>query len=482
MLTIDPVSSLGQIIYEPKSPERNKQKVNRELYNIFSGGTYDFISNNDNTLFTTFWDVNNQHYTFSGLTQGNIGGIKVQDFISDYYSSMEFPEINDIIKTAMLLTIQGGKNSGKTIQFDKSLNLLDRLLKKLLSVCGSDTKKDELKNQNAVDMFDENEEDIESYFDFDDVEGIDLEDENLRYRGVLKFKDCYNFEMDVDDTHMEDFVYLVKNKQAKKVIDDVLTKVATDANEQSNNSLNIPDLFSNLINNFILNLPKALIMSVLSAKIFLPLIILYKYFKMASLNVVLNIKDLIKKLHKAIFNIVKDLFWLFINEFWRLIKIDLIAFVTKLVKKIIKEKYKRYVLIVTSLISLLKNVQQSNVDNCFSIFEIILKTINGAINMKGPISIPSVLLFSADLSPGYSKERAFLNIVEKMTSLGVNTGPIYGEDNKLLTTIKSIIDGHIEEEDTNSFVKIVLKGGYLPGPLGGSVIPPGVITGVGKKI
>jgi hypothetical protein len=102
--------------------------------------------------------------------------------------------------------------------------------------------------------------------------------------------------------------------------------------------------------------------------------------------------------------------------------------------------------------------------------------------MKGPISIPSVLLFSADLSPGYSKERAFLNIVEKMTSLGVNTGPIYGEDNKLLTTIKSIIDGHIEEEDTNSFIKIVLKGGYLPGPLGGSVIPPGVITGVGKKI
>jgi hypothetical protein len=223
-------------------------------------------------------------------------------------------------------------------------------------------------------------------------------------------------------------------------------------------------------------------MSVLSAKMFLPLIILYKYFKMMSLNVILNVKDLIKKFNKAIFNIVKDLFWLFINEFWRLIKIDLIAFVTKLVKKIIKEKYKRYVLIVSSLINLLKSVQQTNVDNCFSIFELILKTINGAINMKGPISIPSVLLFTADLSSGYSKERAFLSIVEKMSSLGVNTGPIYGEDNQLLTIVKSIIDGHIEEEDTNSFVKIVLKGGYLPGPLGGAVIPPGVITGVGKKI
>lgn len=482
MLTIDPETSLGQIVYEPKSPQRNKQKTNRELYGIFSGGTYDFVSNNNNTLFSTSWSTSNQYYQFSGLTQGNGSGIKVVDFISDYYSSIEFPEINDIIKTGMLLTIQGGKNSGKTIQFDKALNFVDRLLKKLLSVCGSDNKKDELKNQNAVDMFDENEEDIESYFDFDDVEGIDLDDENLRYRGVLKFKDCYNFEMDVDDTHLEDFVYLIKNKEAKKVINDVLTKVSTDASEQSNGSLKIPDLFSNLLNNFILNLPKALIMSVLSAKIFLPLIILYKYFKTLSLNTIINVKELMKKFNKAIFNIVKDLFWLFINEFWRLIKIDLIAFVTKLVKKIIKEKYKRYVLIVTSLINIIKNVQQTNIDNCFSIFEVILKTINGAINMKGPIFIPSVLLFNSDLSPGYSKERSFLSIVEKMTALGVNTGPIYGEDNKLLTMVKSIIDGHIEEEDTNSFVKIVLKGGYIPGPLGGSIIPPGVIVGVGKKV
>jgi hypothetical protein len=201
-----------------------------------------------------------------------------------------------------------------------------------------------------------------------------------------------------------------------------------------------------------------------------------------ALNTVLNIKDLVKKFNKAIYNIVKDLFWLFINEFWRLIKIELIAFVTKLVKKIIKEKYKRYVLIISSLINLLKKVQETDIDNCNDIFETILKTINGAINMRGPISIPSILLFNSDLSSGYSKERSFLNIIEKISSLGIPTGPIYGEDNDLLSIVKSIIDGHIEEEDTNSFVKIVLKGGILPGPTGGAVIPPGIITGVGKKI
>lgn len=481
ILTIDPESSCGQIIYEPKSPDKNKEKVNRELYNSFSGGSYTFTSNNNKNLFNATWSVPNQHYTITGLTQGLAGGIKVQDFISDYYSSIEFPEATDIAKTAMLLTIQGGGNCGKSRKFDLALNNVDRLLKKLLAVCGSDTKKDELKKQNPVDMFDQNEEDIEFYFDFDDVEGIDLDDEDLRYRRVLRFKDCYNFEVDADDTHIEDFVYLMKNKDPKKAIDETLNKVATDASEQSNGSLSISDLLNNLLNNFILSLPKALIMSVLSAKLFLPLIILYKYFKSLSLSAIINIKELVRKFYRAIYNIVKDLFWLFIEEFWKLVKVDLIAFVTKLVNKIIKEKYKKYLLIVSSLLALLKKAQETELDNCYSIFQAILTTINTAINMKGPITVPSVLLFAADLSSGYSKERAFLNITERMSSAGIPTGQLFGEDNDLLTMVKSVLDGHTEEEDANSFVKIVLKGGVLPGPTGGAVIPPAVISGVGKK-
>ena len=47
-------------------------------------------------------------------------------------------------------------------------------------------------------MFDETDEYVEYYFDFDDVEGIDLDDEDSRYRRVLRFKDCYNFEIEID--------------------------------------------------------------------------------------------------------------------------------------------------------------------------------------------------------------------------------------------------------------------------------------------
>jgi hypothetical protein len=222
-------------------------------------------------------------------------------------------------------------------------------------------------------------------------------------------------------------------------------------------------------------------MSVLSAKVFLPLIIVYKIFKQIALNVVINIKELMKKFYKAISLIVKDLFWIFIRAFWELVKIDLIAFVTKLVKKIILKKYKRYLLIITSLLALLKKISETDMDNCFAIFQTILDTITGAINMKTPLSVPSFLLFVADLAPGYSQDRAFLNIVERLESAGVPTGPIYGEDNDVLTLVKSVIDGHTEEEDANSFVQIVLKGGVLPGPTGGATIPPALISGVGKK-
>ena len=481
ILTIDPDTSCGQIIYEPKTPDVNKQKVNRELYTSFTGGSYTFTANNGNSLFTSTWSVANQEYQITGLTQGVTGATKVQDFINDYYSSLEMPDAAAIAKTAMLLTIQGGNNCGKSKKFDAALNGIDRLLKKLLSICGSNTNRDEIKNQNAVDMFNETDEDIEFYFDFDDVEGIDLDDEDARFRRVLRFKDCYNFEIDVDDTHIEDFVYLIKNKDPKQAVNEALNKVATDASEQSDGSLSISDLLNNLLNNFILSLPKALIMSVLSAKVFLPLIMVYKIFKQIALNVVINIKELMRKFYKAISLIVKDLFWIFIRAFWELVKIDLIAFVTKLVKKIILKKYKRYLLIITSLLALLKKISETDMDNCFAIFQTILDTITGAINMKTPLSVPSFLLFVADLAPGYSQDRAFLNIVERLESAGVPTGPIYGEDNDVLTLVKSVIDGHTEEEDANSFVQIVLKGGVLPGPTGGATIPPALISGVGKK-
>jgi uncharacterized membrane protein YvlD (DUF360 family) len=476
-LTIDPDSSCGKIIYEPKTPDINKEKVNRNLYNAFGGTPYTFTSNNGKDLFTATWDSGNQRYNITGLTQGASGVTKVQEFISDYYSSMEFPDINHIIKTAMLLTIQGGSQSGDSKKFNLSLDKVMRLLKKLMSICNAPQNTNQV---NAINMFDETDEDVEFYFDFDDVEGIDLDDEDARYRRVLRFKDCYNFEIPVDNTHIEDFIYLTKSKNPKLAVDDILNKVALDATQQSDSGLSLNDFLNNLLNNFILSLPKALMITILSGKLFLPLVVLYKMFK--SIVGSIDIKELAKKFYKAITKTVKELFWLFIREFWKLIKSDLLAFVSKLVQKIIKNKYKRYLTIITALIALLKKILEEKIDNCYELFQTVLNTLNSSLSMKVPMNVPSILLILSEGLPGFSQDRAYMNIMERLEASGVPTGLLYGESNDIGNLVKSVIDGHTEEHDTNGFIKttnsLPITSANAGGPI---VIPPGILNIVGKS-
>jgi len=472
ILTVDPSTSTGQIVYEPQSTNNGKEKVNRELYNIFSGGTYQFDSNSNNTLFTTQWDQTNQEFNVT-----DFNGLEVETFFDDYYSTIELPDIQHITKTAMLMTIQGDGSDNPL--FNKGMNNVNRLLKKLMAVCGSPNRNDQLKNQNAVDMFNETDEDIESYFDFDDVEGIDLDDEDSKFRKVLKFIDCDNFETPVNPSTIEDFVFFTNKKPLNELVDSTLTRTSTQAYLDSNSSIPPINFNLNLMNLFILNLPKALISSLLTPKIFLPIIIVYKVVKSIT-NQSIDVKVLMRTLSKLFNEIIKQLFWRFIQEFWRLVKIDLMAYVMRIVRKILKNKSKRYLTIIKALIAFLLKALETKIDNCYSLFSAVFSAITAALSASVPLRVPNVLLLLSDSLPGYSQDRAFMNIMERISASGVKTEAVFGETNNIGTLVKSIIDGHTEEMDTNSFIKITLKGGVLPGPSGGAAIIPGTIAGVGK--
>lgn len=474
LLTVNPTTPVGKIVYEPTSPDKGKEKVNRELYSSFNGVPYLFNTNSNNTLFSMSWNQTNQLWDVTGFS-----GKNVENFFQDYYSNIEIPDINTILKNTMLMTISGGEGSGENISFNKSLNDLNRLVKKLFSVCGNEKDNSLLKNQNATDLFNENDDDIESYFDFDDVEGIDVDDEDARLRKVLRFTDCENFEIPVNGTTISDFVYFSGKKNLNDLIDTTLNRVSTQAYLLSDSSIPQINFNINLINSFILNLPKSIISSLLSPKIFLPILIVYKVVRSIT-GQVLNVKDLMKQLAKLFTTIIKDIFWKFIREFWKLVKIDLISLLSQIIKKIFKNKKNRYLTILKVLIAFLIKILNEKIDNCYSLFTSIINAINTALSTRSPLQIPGLLLMLSDKLPGYSQDRAFMNIIERLESAGINTGPIYGESSNLSSLVKSIIDGNIEEMDQNSFVKITLQGGILPGPTGGVVIPPGIISGAGK--
>jgi hypothetical protein len=151
-----------------------------------------------------------------------------------------------------------------------------------------------------------------------------------------------------------------------------------------------------------------------------------------------------------------------------------------IVKKILKNKYKRYVVIITALIAILTKILEEGIQDCYSIFNVILSTIEGALSASAPIGIPAILLGLSDKLPGYSQDRAYLNITERLENAGISLGPIFGQDNNLPTIIKSIIDGNTEELDMNSFVKVTNKEIIIPTPVGPFVIPPGLLNSVGK--
>ena len=456
MLKVPPESDYGKIMYESKIPKNNKEKINRNLYDAFTKPSptnyYQYDTPGNKTLFKATWKVQDQRFHVTGLTQPqtvggviNYGKIDVGDFFNQYYSNMEMPDINNIIKNAMLLTNKvanikvdktgvqvGGAATGMedslawNPSLDDAINQLERMLNKLFAFCNNPPNK---MSGTPTNMFHENEEDDEFYFDFDDVEGIDIDDEDARKRKVLRFKDCNNFEVPYNVSHMEDFIYLEGKLNKKDWIDGMLNKVATDAYEQSNFSIDLPNFQLSINLSFILNLPKALIMSIISPKMFLPIVIIYKLFVSTAKNILMDIKELMKRLKKLFKCIITELFWKFIREFWKRVKADLKNFLLKIIKKILREKFKRYYIVIAALIALLKKIIENGLDNCADLFSAISAAIDAAMDASGGFHIPNLLLMLSDKLPGMSPIKMTMDYKKKLHKMGLPTGPINGEPN-----------------------------------------------------
>jgi len=462
MLRVDPNSDYGKIMFESPTIKNNKKKVNRSLYDLFtSGSTYDYTTPSERTIFRMSWDSSNQEYNIQGLTMGtgstsnvqSLTGISVNEFIDDYYSNMEFTDINDVIKKSMLLTLKAasvkadgsGISAGTsftgmddplsfTPKLDESINNLERMLNKLFAFCNNRNKS--LSGQTTIDLLSETEEDDEFYFNFDDVEGIDLEDEDARKRKVLRFKDCNNYEVPYNASIMEDFVYLEDKINKNEWIRKTLDKAAIDAYEQSEGSLELPDFQISLNLGFIFNIPKAVVMSSLSPKVFLPIMIIYRLFVPdVEIDTNYEAKDLMRDLKKLFKEIITQLFWKFLRELWQRLKVDLKNFLLNIVRKIIADKLKRYYIVVAALIALLKKIIESGIDNCDGLFGAINAAIEAALSATGNIKMPNVLLLLADKLPGFSAVKTNMEAAEKMSALGIPTGDVNGEPNYLLLAL-----------------------------------------------
>jgi hypothetical protein len=191
---------------------------------------------------------------------------------------------------------------------------------------------------------------------------------------------------------------------------------------------------------------------------------------------------MMKKMAKLFKQILTDLYWTFIGQFWKLVKVELLSLITKLASKILKNKVKKYYLMVTALIALLTKLLETNIDTCNTLYGLIDKTIDSALNMPGgEIPIPGILLGLSHFLPGYSSDRAFMATVEKLESAGISTQPIFGESNTLLSALKLSQEGVEEERARNGFERVANEEIIVQTPVGPFIIPPGILMSSGKS-
>lgn len=466
VLKSEPDTILGQVFYE-KQINSGKIKMNREFHNLFIEGDFNFLTTQNNILFSLNWNQNAQNFLVT-----NISNINYINFIADYLDNIELPNIDDFLKSLLNL-VSPVINDSNNQTIDLSILQLDNVLKRVISACKNPINDDLLK----LEDIEEGEDSIDDYFVFDIIEN---EDFNKRINNVIKFVDCDNYDLPINQLINEDFLF--KTQFKTNLISDFNDTITNIAKEATINNKKIPfiQFLNSLDLELIKNIPNVLGSLIFSPKIIFPFVLVNKFLK----DEILTIKDFITKYKNIFINIIRKLFEKFITLFWSKIKLIILRVIKENTLDIITNSKRKYIFIIKSIISLLKRLRNTNdIRNCGEIYDDLLSLING-FRVGGNQRISGVLLQLTKILPGYSENRAILNIVEYLESNGIPTGDLYGEENNIILFVSSLIKGHQQEMNENSFVQVSLDGGTIPvAPLGGAAqIIPGILKAHGKLV
>jgi hypothetical protein len=120
----------------------------------------------------------------------------------------------------------------------------------------------------------------------------------------------------------------------------------------------------------------------------------------------------------------------FLSVLYELLKKDIVNLLSTIIVDISKSKALKKYRLILNLLSLLITVSQlindyrkckNLLDNILSIFNIITNSglLGGTL---GKNEVPLPVLLASKLLPGFSPERAFINVIEELQSVGIPTG------------------------------------------------------------
>jgi len=482
MLFINPTDDVGKIRYEKESINVGSVPfaMNKELYNrIQNNGTsfnsdyainYKGTSGQDlfNIQYTTK-DQNNKngHFFKIDLSKRETPQNFVFEFIQDYYSTIKIVDLNNIITSllqSMLGAISMNIEPGNDQINDESKFLL--IIQRILGLCFDNDSEINVSGNKKIAELDGVD---PSFFQFTEIDQrkIDQRLKNIKNK-VVEFAECDNVLLPLN------YNSIIQNINELNTVEGNVEKTVKVIDGITNSIANDPLFFPFKLNasldvDFIKKLTHGLILSLLSPKLLLPIIVMQKAIgKFVTEDLPTTLTDFAKKFSKFFIAVTSRVFSIFIKDIFDFVSKDIKNLLQAVIKDIAKEKADVKIIVILKLVQLLIVVAQFVKDyrRCKSVIDEILWLFKIATSGFGD-RIPLPLLFASQLLSGMSTASAFLGALKEMQKSGVPTGAMpSGAPNLEMASKLASMKGMMDEIKVNGRVDVAIPSLQVVTPLG----------------
>lgn len=483
LLKQDPTGTTGQILYEKNdiNVQNNPFSMNRELFNRIVKDKQSYISEygqpylgvSQQSLFDIEYDSSFGEQFKVTLQQRVNAKNLVTEFLTDYFETIQIFESKDIyanlintLTGAIDIDLQFGRG-----QIEEKSKLLI-ILQRILGLCFDDAREIDVSGVAKVAPLDGVD---DSFFELTELDLINLDQRVSNIlRGVVTYEDCdiVNLPIQTDGINQ----YLLKFNQ-DDVNDDDLGNDLTKTLQNLPGWPKIEELSIFIDTEIIKNLAKSVLMSILTPKILLPLMILLKSLGQFFVDTIENASSFLKRFKKLITNLMSRIGSIFIKIVYEIIIRDLRQLLQSIGKQLFKNKTKKIRETIQSLLDLGFLIARGIQDyrKCKSVIDEIIAII--ALALKGtPYTIPNPILQLAAFRSGFDNTRAATSVIEQLQKIGVPTGALPdGSPNLFLQSIIGQITGVESERNQNGVSKTAL--GPIPLPPFGT-LPSITLTGI----
>lgn len=483
LLKSSPTDNWVRVAYEkiPPYPGQIPYSMNRQMWERLQSlnAPIDYYGASGQKLFTI------TYVNFDGSISGDffkidlanktIGLNKVANFLVDYYKSIKIIDLNNLFQQ-LIDMICGAISFEAKLGFgelqDRNQFLL--ILQRILGLCFDNVREIDVSGASKIAELDNIN---QSFFEFTEMDLRYIDDQIWNTQnGVVEFEDCQNVKLPVNSknilNHLLDLGDITK-------VDDILnlTNIVSDDERWNELTPNSVDINLSIDLSFLLNLPKAIMMAILSPKVILPLLIMSKALGQTIGYTINGLMDFMKQFSKYCINIMSKIGAIFVEELFNLISKDLQNLLASIAADLAKEKALKKYAMILKLIQLISLIVKLVDDwrKCKSVVDELLAIFN-TLKTSLKQNIPTPLLAAAEILDGYSQTRALINTIEEYQKVGLPTGPMPdGSPNLMLIAQRAVINGTAQEQFENGKVQVYMK--PLTVVYGSTTLPTGEIYG-----